>query len=139
MLRRLLDRLLGRAPADDSLGARGETAAADHLRAKAGFTILARNWRNGREELDFVALDGDVLVFVEVKTRPVHALVSGYRAVDRRKKNALLRACRAYLGQLRERPRTIRFDIVAVVHRDGEIVEVQHFENVPLFPKRFGR
>ena len=49
-------------------GARGEQAACRYLENK-GWSILARNWRVGRDELDIVARDGDVLVVVEVKTR----------------------------------------------------------------------
>lgn len=128
--------LTGRAPRDDSLGARGEAAAENLLCEKARLKILARNWRHGRDEIDLVARDAETLVFVEVKTRPAHALVSGYHAVDRRKKRALLRACRGYLAQLPRRPRTVRFDVVEVVHRDGVVQEIHHFENVPLFPRR---
>jgi putative endonuclease len=56
--------------ADDrgGLGRYGENVAAAHLRA-AGLTILARNWRCPEGEVDIVAMDGDVLVVCEVKTR----------------------------------------------------------------------
>lgn len=139
MWRRWIAWLLGRARRDDSLGSRGEAAAENFLREKARLKILARNWRCHRDEIDLVARDKDVLVFIEVKTRPAHALVSGYYAVDRRKKRALLRACRRYVGQLVVRPRTVRFDIVEVVHRGGVVEEIRHFENVPLFPRGFCR
>lgn len=119
------------------IGLRGERAAADHLRRENGYTILRRNWRHGRDEIDLVARDGEVLVFVEVKTRAAHARVGGYEAVDRRKKRALLRASRAYIAELRDKPRTFRFDIVEVEHRDGVLGAVRHFANVPLFPKGF--
>jgi putative endonuclease len=46
-----------------------------------------------------------------VKTRPASALVPGYYAVNRRKKQVLRRAIHAYLTQLRLRPRTFRFDV----------------------------
>lgn len=90
--------------------------------------------------------DGEVLVFVEVKTRSAAALVPGYFAVDRRKKKVLLSAIRAYLDRLTQRPRTFRFDIVEVVLSDtrcggvvnrDDVLEVIHFESVPLFPKHF--
>ena len=103
------------APAE--AGARGEQAAADFLRTRQGFVILTRNWRSPRDqrdEIDLVCRDGDVLVFVEVKARAAGALVSGYLAVDERKKRALRRAVQAYLGQLVPPPRTFRFDIVEV-------------------------
>jgi len=123
-------------------GARGERLAEAFLRRKRGYGIVARNWRSPRdrrEEIDLVCCDGDVLVFVEVKARDAAALVPGYFAVDRRKKNVLRRACTAYLRSLREPPRTYRFDIVEVAFpSDGGEPEVNHFANIPLF-SRFHR
>lgn len=115
------------------IGAKGERAAADHLRREKGFVIVQRNWRHGRDEIDLVCRDGEILVFVEVKTRAAHALVAGRAAVDRRKKRALSRACRSYLAQLETKPRTFRFDIVEAEHREGAVTAVRHFANVPLF------
>ena len=124
-------------------GARGELLARRHLESIVGMRIIAANWRNPRdrrEELDLVALDGDALVFVEVKTRVADALVSGYHAVNQRKKRVVQRAARAYLRGLNPVPRTVRFDIVEVaLPRKGGAgaPEVRHFANVPLFPKHF--
>ena len=121
-------------------GARGEQAAADFLRTRQGFAILTRNWRSPRDqrdEIDLVCRDGDVLVFVEVKARAAGALVSGYHAVDERKKRALRRAVQAYLGQLVPPPRTFRFDIVEVTLSGHLPPQVMHYENAPLFPKGY--
>jgi len=121
-------------------GARGERLAAAWLR-KAGFKIVARNWRSPRDkrdEIDLVCLDVEVLVFIEVKTRAAGALVSGYYAVDHRKKTAMRRAIDAYLRALRptDRPTTFRFDIVEVEIAAEPMV--RHFENIPLFGKDYG-
>jgi putative endonuclease len=80
-----------------------------------------------------------VLVFVEVKARAAGALVSGYHAIDRRKKRALERAMRAYLAQLREKPRTFRLDVVEISTPAARAAapEIRHYENVPLFSKYF--
>ncbi|MBL9208863.1 MAG: YraN family protein [Opitutaceae bacterium] len=123
-------------------GALGEQCAAAWLRRERRIVVVATNWRNPRdrrEEIDLVGRDGEVLVFVEVKTRAPGALVPGYYAVDARKRRVLQRAIRAYLQQLREKPRTFRFDIVEVVLAPGAAAprEILHFENVPLFPKGF--
>jgi len=117
-------------------GARGETAAADYL-CRHGFYVLARNWRSPRDrrdEIDLVCRDGGALVFVEVKARAENALVPGYFAVDGRKRRVLRRAIRCYLGQLRRKPHTFRFDIVEVALTAGP-PEIRHFENVELFSK----
>jgi putative endonuclease len=124
-------------------GDRGEKLAARHLIEKAGYRVLAANWRNPRDrrdELDLVALDGETLVFVEVKTRVADALVPGYYAVNKRKKRVVERAARAYLHGLKQKPHTVRFDIVEVaMSRTGASggPVIRHFENVPLFPKSF--
>jgi len=119
-------------------GDRGERHAARFLKKEKGFTVLAQNWRAGRDELDLICRDGSVLVCVEVKTRSEDALVSGYHAVNARKKQALLRAFRAYLKKLSQKPRTVRFDVVEVrLGNTGEVVRIFHYPNVPLFPKHF--
>lgn len=125
-----------RGPVD--AGVAGERLAERFLRRKRGLRIVVRNWRNPRDrrdEIDLVALDGDVLVFVEVKARSADALVPGYFAVNVRKKKVLRRACLAYLRALAVRPRTFRFDIVEIAHGARGGSKVLHFENVPLFAK----
>lgn len=130
-------------PRAENAGARGEQRAADWLRRQRGFEIVARNWRSPhdrRDELDLVCRDGEVLVFVEVKARAAGALVPGYYAVDKRKKQVLRRAIDAYLAQLRPAPRTFRFDVVEISENaNGPDAEVLHFENVPLFSKTYHR
>ncbi|HSY52857.1 MAG TPA: YraN family protein [Opitutaceae bacterium] len=136
-----LKRFFTRGAADPA-GAAGERAASDFLQRERGFAIIARNWRSPRDrrdEIDLVCRDGEVLVFVEVKTRAAHALVQGYEAITMRKKKVLRRACTAYLRALGAlQPRTFRFDVVEVAPHAGGASEVRHFENVPLFPKNFG-
>jgi putative endonuclease len=131
-----------------SAGDRGERLAAVWLERERGFRIVARNWRSPRDrrdELDLIAREGDALVFVEVKTRGADALVPGYYAVDARKKRVVRRAAAAYLRGLREKPATVRFDIVEVemdaagadgLRGTGTPV-IRHFENIPLFAKNF--
>jgi len=122
-------------------GERGERLAAAWLRRERGFRIVARNWRSPRDrrdELDLVARDGEVLVFVEVKTRAPGALVTGYHAVDARKKAVMRRAIEAYLTGLRTKPRTVRFDVVEVTLASGAAApEVRHFSNVTLFSRQW--
>ncbi|MFM1748241.1 MAG: hypothetical protein RLZZ188_1907 [Verrucomicrobiota bacterium] len=139
LLQRILA-FLGRAPR--GTGAVAEEEAARWLERERGFRVVARNWRNPadrREEIDLVARDGEILVFVEVKSRARGALVPGYHAVDRRKKAVLRRAITAYLRALGPPPRTFRLDIVEVTPpaAGAGVPEVLHFENIPLFPKHF--
>jgi len=112
-------------------GVLGERAAAKFLAREKSMRILERNARIGRLEADIVALDGDCLVFVEVKTRSADAPVDGYyAAVSRRKMKNMRLFARSYIASLRRKPAAWRFDAVDVRHKDGKIVSVLHFENV---------
>ncbi|MFN3684854.1 MAG: YraN family protein [Fimbriimonadaceae bacterium] len=95
-----------------AVGARGEALAAEHLRA-LGYTIVTRNFRSRRGEIDLVALDGDLLVFVEVKLRASTAH-RPEEAVDGVKTRRLLAAAEDYLAQIGEPNRRTRFDLVAI-------------------------
>jgi putative endonuclease len=120
-------------------GRAGEDFAAKHLRG-LGWKIVTRNWRRGRDEIDIVARDGPNLVFVEVKTRATAESQSGggYSAVNRRKKQALFRACRAYMENMERTPAHFRFDIIEVeMLADGVPGELRHHQGVPLFPRHF--
>lgn len=123
-----------------SSGEEGERLAARWLRRERGFSLIARNWRNPRdrrEEIDLVARDGEVLVFIEVKLRSANAVVSGYYAVDERKREVMRRAIEAYLSGLRVKPTTVRFDVVEISRPESGEPEVRHYANVKLFPPRW--
>jgi putative endonuclease len=115
----------------------GEDLAADYCRRELGFKIISRNWRWKRDELDLICLDGEVLVFVEVRARAAQALVSGVHSVTSSKKKALLRACKAYINQLQNPPKHVRFDVVDVSISDDGAGEVRHYSNIPLFSKHY--
>ncbi len=123
----------GRPPPAD-LGAMGERAAEAYYRRQGG-RCLAVNWRHGRDELDLVILEGEVLVFVEVKTRTAEHGGEGYWAVNRRKKRALRRAATGWLRRIGGTCHT-RFDVVEVlVCKKGLVRLLQHRGEV-LFGRR---
>ena len=95
----------------NKLGEYGEEKVNRYL-LDMGYTILERNWRVGHRELDFVCLDGEVLVVVEVKTR-ADDNVSLLDLLDYRKKRNLQAAGAAYLTK-KNVHREIRFDLVVV-------------------------
>lgn len=80
--------------------------------------MLHRNWRRRLGELDIVARQGDLLVFVEVKARRAPAYVTPALGVDWRKQQQLRRVAGAYLAIERPRFRRCRFDVVSVVVGD---------------------
>jgi putative endonuclease len=95
-------------------GRRGEELACWYLRER-GYTILARNYRRPpwRGEIDIIAVEGDKLVFVEVKTRQVRGEYPAEQAVNRDKRRNLVQLGRAY-ARRRGRTADIRFDVVTV-------------------------
>jgi len=88
-------------PAHQRTGRRGEEDAYFYLRRR-GYTIIARNFRspNHRGELDLVSWDGDVLCFIEVKTRTKRGLKPAEAAVDRDKRRELSMVARDFLRQM---------------------------------------
>jgi len=107
----------------------GEHKAEEFLKTK-GHRILGRRVRVSlRDELDLVVRDGEVLVFVEVKTRQTEAFGRPFASVDRRKRHVLSRAAVRYLQHLKA-PVMFRFDVIEVIGREGDVCPViRHIEN----------
>jgi putative endonuclease len=105
--------LIARLRTELPLGRRGERAAEKYLK-RNGYRIVARNFRASGAEIDLVAIDGETLVFVEVKTRRSRDAGAPEDAVDERKQMRMRRAAEAFSIQYRVGERDLRFDIVAV-------------------------
>lgn len=100
------------------LGNRGEELAVKYLK-KRGFKILERNFRTPLGEVDIIAEDRQILVFVEVKTRSDDSFGHPFEAVDNRKRERMKRIALLYLKDS-GMERQVRFDVVSVELRDGE-------------------
>ena len=109
----------------NDLGQQGEKLAVAYLDAK-GYTILATNWRSGRNELDIVAQHNDIIVFVEVKKRHSKAFREPWEAVNRKKQRNIILAANIYLKKSHSDLEP-RFDIVSIV-QDGQKIEIEHIE-----------
>lgn len=113
-------------------GQSGEAAAADYLLQK-GWRIAARNWRLGRYEVDIIGWTPEnILVFVEVKTRSGQGFGGPEEAVTAHKQAMLLRAAGEYMQSI-DYEWEIRFDVVAVILKQGKVLEVRHVEDA-FFP-----
>lgn len=113
--------------ANPRLGRRGEARAAEHLESR-GFTILDRNFRFHRHEIDLVARRGDLVVFVEVKARSGDAFGHPLEAVTARKRREIERVARAWIQSRGRQGDDYRFDAIAVtegLHGD----DLVHVEN----------
>jgi len=102
----------------------GEDAAGRFLRQK-GYRILARNYRTRGGELDIVAMDGETLVFVEVKSRRSERFGGPLEAVDANKRARMTKAALAYIANELDSTPPCRFDVVGIRSRkDGESYEL---------------
>jgi putative endonuclease len=96
-----------------TFGKRGESEAVRFLR-RQGYRIVDRNIRLGRGEIDLIAYDGNVLVFIEVKARRTDRFGGSLFAVDSRKQAQLSRLAERYLVRRRLRDCICRFDVVLI-------------------------
>jgi putative endonuclease len=112
------------------LGRWGEQLAAQRLEA-LGYVILDRNWRCRRGEIDLVARDEDVLVFVEVKTRRGRDYGSPEESITRSKAKRLLELGQRYMLESDIEDVDWRVDLVAVeINQQGELLRFEHIPNV---------
>ncbi len=128
-VRERMDQWLRRWFPEKPLGRRGEEAAARYLRRR-GYRILGRGqrWKGG--ELDIVALLGETIVFVEVRTRRSDVPTRPEESVDLNKQRRLTRLAVGYLKRHRLFDHPARFDVIAVVWPDGRgRPEIRHVEN----------
>lgn len=106
------------------LGRRGEELAAAFLE-KAGYRIVARNYRTKGAELDIVARQRNQLVFVEVKSRNSRAFGSPFEAITSAKQRKIALGAREYLARENCGDLAARFDVVAVSFAAGK-PEIEH-------------
>ena len=111
------------------LGDYGEHVATDWLRAR-GCRILAKNYKGPhRGEVDIIARDGRLLLFVEVKTRRKDTKVRPLDAVDKSKQALIERGANAWLKRLGTRNLPWRFDVIEVLVEEDEKPAVNHVRN----------
>lgn len=136
------------AGSTSSLGARGERLAVDHL-IKRGYRIVMTNFkvpvgRNSKGvavtgEIDIIALDGDTLCFVEVKTRRSAEFTPVITAVDRRKQRQITRTARVYRRLFAIRDMPVRYDVVTVLmptHGPAEVELKRGFWTEAVFRRK---
>lgn len=105
-------------------GLQRERLAEVYLEAR-GYVVEARNWRGGNGEVDLVAWDGEVLCFVEVRSRSREDFGLPMETVDRRKQRKLVRAAMAYLTAFP--PALVpmaRFDVVSILATEPPVLEL---------------
>lgn len=109
-------------------GAEGERIAAEFL-LKQGYRILERNFRTALGEIDIVAQDGKMLVFVEVKARSGDRFGAPQFAVDRRKQAKMSRVALAYLSRKKVDTSECRFDVVGIIQDPNGTTSIEHLKD----------
>lgn len=110
-------------------GPQGEDEAARYLEKK-GYQIVKRNYRTSGVEVDLIARKGDLLCFVEVKTRKSLKYGLPEEFVDLAKRKKIIRGARIFIAQKAYAHMWVRFDILSLVHRGpkGEMT-IKHIED----------
>lgn len=102
-------------------GRRGESIAESYLINK-GYTLIARNYRAGKSEIDLIMKDGETTVFVEVKARAGYDYGSGLEAITKRKIAMIISGAEAFCKEHSLFESSIRFDAVEVDLKEGRAI-----------------
>ena len=108
-------------------GRSGESIAVDFL-TKKGYRILQRNYRYGYGEIDIIADDHGVLVFVEVKARFTRKYGEPEESVSMRQRKQLRKTASGYLFQHHIDDTECRFDVIAILYK-GDVPIIRHLES----------
>jgi putative endonuclease len=100
------------------LGEKGEGLAVKFLKKK-GYKIIERNYRTPVGEIDIIAIDGETLSFIEVKTRESIAYGLPFEAVNFFKRRKISNVALLYLKKFKKVP-PCRFDVVSIHYKEGK-------------------
>ncbi|HNR04830.1 MAG TPA: YraN family protein [Bacillota bacterium] len=100
------------------LGAFGENKACEYLE-ECGYRVLERNFACRTGEIDIIALEGEIIAFIEVKTRSSERYGLPAEAISRNKQNKLVTAALYYMQRNGYQNRMCRFDVMEIII-DGE-------------------
>ena len=108
-------------------GRLGEESVCAYL-TERGYTIAARNYRIKGGEIDIIAENGDFIAFVEVKARKPDSMVSGFEAVNKRKRGLIIKTASDYCCK---HPSVLqpRFDIAEVTIDSGRVLSIDYIPN----------
>lgn len=113
------------------IGLLGEDTACHYL-SDNGFKILERNWRFSKAEVDIIAMEGSVLVFVEVKAKSYTFFGAPEESISSHKENLIFDAANRYMAKIGHEWE-IRFDIISIVFDKDLKPSIKHFKDA-FFP-----
>ena len=110
------------------IGDEGEEIAVSYLESK-GWFIIDRNYFFEKAEVDIVASDGTFIIFVEVKMRSGTFFGRPEEFVTPAKEENIKKAAEAWVYERKMETAMIRFDVIAIVKKEGSEPEISHFED----------
>lgn len=110
------------------LGERGELAARRYLERR-GFEVVDANWRCNFGEADIIAIEDDVLVFIEVKTRASEEMGFPEEAVTKEKRSRYEKIAAAYLVEHDHGTMPVRFDVISITMIADDRAFLRHHRN----------
>ncbi len=108
-----------------------EQIAKTYLENK-GYQILKQNYRTKVGEIDLIALDKDVLVFVEVKYRSDLKKGHPLEAVGKKKQQIICKCASYYMMVEGCIDRDARFDVIGIIGNAGKVADQRHIEDLPI-------
>ncbi|MDP2638450.1 MAG: YraN family protein [Candidatus Levybacteria bacterium] len=110
----------------------GEDKACEYLKT-LGFKILERNYRKTYGEIDIIALDNDVLSFIEVKTRTSNQFGTPLEAITYWKLKSLIKTAQYYKMTKPNLPESLRIDAVSVLLSGQNVQDIILTRNISGF------
>jgi putative endonuclease len=110
------------------LGQDSEAHAAEYL-MDLGYTLLDRNWACRTGELDLVMLDGEVIVFVEVRSVRRRYLETAQASITEKKQARVASAAETWLSRKKPQQSDYRFDVIGITAAAKSAPEIDHIED----------
>lgn len=109
-------------------GNSGEDIAAEFL-VNNGYSLITRNYRYGKGEIDIIASDSDIIVFIEVKFRKTDEFGSPLLAITKNKQNQIRKVALAYLTENNITDTDCRFDVIGITLDKENNPVIEHIQN----------
>ena len=109
-------------------GSEGEDIACEYL-TKLGYEIIERNYQYGHGEIDIIAKDDDIIVFVEVKYRKSLEYGPPESAITKGKQKQVRKTAEAYLYDKEIKDTSCRIDVIAILHFPSKESQIEHYKD----------
>lgn len=110
----------------------GEDKASEYLQ-KLGFKILERNYRRTYGEIDIIALEKDILCFIEVKARTSDQFGSPLESITPWKLKSLIKTAQYYKMTKPNLPEALRIDAISVILKENSVQNIELTRNISGF------